>query len=132
MTIPTLPEARPLDAAELTAVIERVPGLRALVHVSRDGLLQAHAGSTAGQDPDGLAAVVCGLHSLGTGGARFLGPQGQWVDYVSVSYTHGGLLVVIAAEDTSLLCGLAGEDAESGAVGEALAELASQLAPASV
>ncbi|MGW4890655.1 roadblock/LC7 domain-containing protein [Kitasatospora sp. NPDC004240] len=117
-------EVPSLSSAELLTTIEQTPGLRALVHVSSDGIPLAHAGDACGHDLDSLAALASSLYALGRSGGEFVGP-GALPQTILIDYPQGPL--VVASAPGSVLAGLGGEATDPGDLGLVLTKLARRL-----
>ena len=117
--------ARELDWL-LDSLLERTPGTRHALVLSRDGLKLCRTNGLTLDQADQLAAIASGIQSLsyatsvefgdGTGGVR-----------QSMTEFHGGLLFIVDAGDGAHLAVIAAEDADPGLVGHNMNELVEQL-----
>lgn len=110
----------------LEKLIEKTPGARHALVLSRDGLKLCRSSSLSVDQADQLAAIASGIQSLshsasaefgdGTGGAR-----------QAMTEFHGGLLCIVEAGEGAHLAVVADEDADVGVIGHNMDELVEQL-----
>jgi len=93
--------------------IERVPSVAHALVVSSDGILLACAAGLPPDRADQLAAVASGLTSLTEGAARIF--EGGTVTQTVVEM-QGGVLIVMAISNGSVLAVLAHRDCDMGLV----------------
>lgn len=116
----------------LDRIVRRLPGARAAVLTSTDGIRTHHAG-IGEDDADRLAAIAVSLFSLGRGIGEVGGHSTDVVRQVIVERTDA-LLFVASAAPRTVVAVLTAPDADSGLVGhemaQAIAAVAKHLATA--
>ncbi|MFW6642035.1 roadblock/LC7 domain-containing protein [Nocardiopsis algeriensis] len=119
-----------MDLAKLTwlleSLLERTPGSRHALVLSRDGLKLCHSSGMSIDSADHLAAIAAGLQSLahsasvefgsGTGGVR-----------QAMAEFYGGLLFIVEAGQGAHLAVVTSDEADPGLVGHNMNELVEQL-----
>jgi predicted regulator of Ras-like GTPase activity (Roadblock/LC7/MglB family) len=105
----------------LNDFVRDTDGVRDAVVVSMDGLLIARSAGLPRDEGDHLAALVCGLVSLARGAARRYDFGGMKILMIEM---RRGYLLVSAITDGGCIGVLAGEGADLGVIGYAMAVLA--------
>jgi predicted regulator of Ras-like GTPase activity (Roadblock/LC7/MglB family) len=110
----------------LENLLERTPGTRHALVLSKDGLKLCNTHGLNADQADQLAAIASGIQSLshaasiefgdGTGGLR-----------QSMTEFHGGLLFIVEAGEGAHLAVVATEEADIGLLGHNMNELVEQL-----
>ncbi|MFB4194599.1 roadblock/LC7 domain-containing protein [Streptomyces carpaticus] len=110
----------------LESLLERTPGTRHALVLSRDGLKLCRSPELSEDQADQLAAIAAGIQSLshaasiefgdGTGGVRQL-----------MTEFYGGILFIVEAGDGAHLAVVATEHADVGLIGHNMNELVEQL-----
>jgi uncharacterized protein len=107
----------------INAFANRVPGVVHAVVVSSDGMVVAVSDSLARFGADQVAAVTAGLFSVASGAARMLDGDELLQTVVEMA---GGIFLVMAMHDGTILAVLAARGADVGAVGYEMAQLVRQ------
>jgi predicted regulator of Ras-like GTPase activity (Roadblock/LC7/MglB family) len=118
------------EAAELTwlldALLERTPGTRHAMVLSRDGLKLCHTSELSEDKADQLAAISAGIQSLAHGASVEFG-EGSFGVRQSMTEFHGGTLFIAEAGQGTHVAVVAAEDADPGLIGHNLLELVEQI-----
>ncbi|MDX3855076.1 roadblock/LC7 domain-containing protein [Streptomyces sp. AK02-01A] len=110
----------------LSGLVQRVPYTRSAVLLSSDGLVRSMHGMDC-DSADHMAALACGLYSLGrSAGLRF--GEGGEVRQVVVEL-DATLLFVSTAGSGTCLAVLAGREADAGVLGYEMAMLVKSVRP---
>ncbi|MDH6223409.1 MULTISPECIES: roadblock/LC7 domain-containing protein [Streptomyces] len=116
--------------AELTwlleGLLERTPGARHALVLSRDGLKLCHSPELTVDQADQLAAISAGIQSLAQGASAEFG-NGDGGVRQSMTEFHGGLLFIVEAGAGAHIAVVAEEEADPGLVGHTMQELIEQL-----
>jgi predicted regulator of Ras-like GTPase activity (Roadblock/LC7/MglB family) len=110
----------------LRRLLERTPGTRHALVLSRDGLKLCGTADLSVDQADQLAAIASGIQSLSHGASIEFG-DGTGGVRQSMTEFHGGLLFVVEAGQGAHLAVIAAEDADAGVVGHNMHELVEQL-----
>ncbi len=117
-------------AAELTwlleGLLERTPGTRHVMVLSRDGLKLCNTPELSEDKADQLAAISAGIQSLAHCASVEFG-EGSFGVRQSMTEFHGGTLFIAEASQGSHLAVVATEDADPGLIGHNLLELVEQI-----
>lgn len=110
----------------LDHLLEKTPGARHALVLSRDGLKLCRTSGLTLDQADQLAAIASGIQALsyatsvefgdGTGGVR-----------QSMTEFHGGLLFIVEAGEGAHLAVLADDTADVGLIGHRMDELVEQI-----
>ncbi|BBA97151.1 hypothetical protein RVR_2767 [Actinacidiphila reveromycinica] len=110
----------------LDSLLDRTPGSRHALVLSRDGLKMSWSTSLNVDQADQLAAIASGIQSLSHGASVEFG-DGTGGVRQSMTEFHGGLLVIVEAGEGAHLAVVAAEDADAGMIGHNTSELVEQL-----
>ncbi|MFJ9346518.1 roadblock/LC7 domain-containing protein [Streptomyces sp. NPDC101237] len=110
----------------LTNLLERTPGTRHALVLSRDGLKLCWTEHMALDQADQLAAICSGIQALAQGASAEFGDGSGGVRH-SMTEFHGGLLFIVEAGEGAHLAVIAQEDADPGVVGHQMTELVEQI-----
>jgi predicted regulator of Ras-like GTPase activity (Roadblock/LC7/MglB family) len=110
----------------LEQLLQRTPGARHAVVLSRDGLKLCWTSGLSVDQADQLAAIASGIASL-SGAASVEFGNGSGAVRHAMTEFDGGLLLIIEAGDGAHLTVLAGDDADAGVIGHNMHELVEQL-----
>ncbi|WP_019546776.1 roadblock/LC7 domain-containing protein [Streptomyces sulphureus] len=110
----------------MKSLLERTPGARHAVVLSRDGLKLCRSPELGVDKADQLAAIASGIQSLSHGASVEFGEGKPGVRQAMAEF-HGGVLFVVEAGDGAHLAVVAEEDADVGLVGHNMNELVEQL-----
>jgi predicted regulator of Ras-like GTPase activity (Roadblock/LC7/MglB family) len=110
----------------LENLLERTPGARHALVLSRDGLKLCRTGALSVDQADQLAAIASGIQSLAHGASAEFG-DGTGGVRQSMTEFHGGLLFIVEAGEGAHLAVIAGEDADAGVIGHNMNELVEQI-----
>ncbi|SEO46195.1 roadblock/LC7 domain-containing protein [Actinacidiphila rubida] len=110
----------------LEGLLERTPGTRHALVLSRDGLKLSHSAALSLDQADQLAAIASGIQSLSHGASVEFG-DGTGGVRQSMTEFHGGLLIIVEAGEGAHLAVVAAQDADAGLVGHNISELVEQL-----
>jgi predicted regulator of Ras-like GTPase activity (Roadblock/LC7/MglB family) len=117
-------------AAELSWLLEgllnRTPGTRHALVLSRDGLKMCRTGALTEDQADQLAAIAAGIQSLSHGASIEFGDGSGGVRQ-SMTEFYGGVLFIVEAGQGSHVAVIADEAADAGLVGHNMLELVEQL-----
>lgn len=120
----------PAEAAGLAwlleGLLERTPGARHALVLSRDGLKLCHTPELSVDQADQLAAISAGIQSLSHGASVEFGDGSGGVRQ-SMTEFYGGILFIAEGGQGSHVAVVAAEDADPGLVGHNMLELVEQL-----
>ncbi|MGW6535266.1 roadblock/LC7 domain-containing protein [Streptomyces sp. NPDC055051] len=110
----------------LEGLLERTPGTRHALVLSRDGLKLCRTSGLSVDQADQLAAIAAGIQSLSHGASVEFGDGTGGVRSAMAEF-YGGILFIVEAGEGAHLALVADEDADAGIVGHNMAELVEQL-----
>jgi predicted regulator of Ras-like GTPase activity (Roadblock/LC7/MglB family) len=110
----------------LENLVERTPGTRHALVLSRDGLKLCHTSGLSADQGDQLAAIASGIQSLAHGASMEFGDGSGGVRQ-SMTEFHGGLLFIVEAGEGAHLAVVASDEADPGIIGHNMSELIEQL-----
>lgn len=110
----------------LEGLLERTPGARHALVLSRDGLKLCRTPELSVDQADQLAAISAGIQSLSHGASVEFGDGTGGVRSAMAEF-YGGVLFIVEAGAGAHLAVVASEDADVGLVGHNMSELVEQL-----
>ncbi|MGW0081575.1 roadblock/LC7 domain-containing protein [Streptomyces sp. NPDC003393] len=110
----------------MEGLLERTPGTRHALVLSRDGLKLCHTRELSEDRADQLAAISAGIQSLSHGASVEFG-DGTGGVRQSMTEFYGGILFIVEAGEGAHVAVVADEDAEPGLIGHNMHELVEQL-----
>jgi predicted regulator of Ras-like GTPase activity (Roadblock/LC7/MglB family) len=110
----------------LENLLERTPGTRHALVLSRDGLKLCRTSGLSVDQADQLSAIASGIQSLAHGASAEFG-DGTGGVRQSMTEFHGGLLFIVEAGEGAHLAVIAAEDADAGVIGHNMNELVEQI-----
>jgi predicted regulator of Ras-like GTPase activity (Roadblock/LC7/MglB family) len=110
----------------LENLLERTPGSRHALVLSKDGLRLCHSSGLSVDQADQLAAIASGIQSLAHGASIEFG-DGTGGVRQSMTEFHGGLLFIIEAGQGAHLAVIADDEADAGVIGHNMNELVEQI-----
>jgi predicted regulator of Ras-like GTPase activity (Roadblock/LC7/MglB family) len=110
----------------LENLLERTPGARHALVLSRDGLKLCRTPELSVDQADQLAAIAAGIQSLSHGASMEFGDGSGGVRSAMAEF-YGGILFIVEAGEGAHLAVVAAEDADAGLVGHNRSELVEQL-----
>lgn len=110
----------------LEGLLERTPGARHALVLSRDGLKLCRTPELSVDQADQLAAIAAGIQSLSHGASIEFGDGTGGVRSAMAEF-YGGILFIVEAGEGAHLALVATEDADAGLVGHNMSELVEQL-----
>ncbi|MEV5981942.1 roadblock/LC7 domain-containing protein [Streptomyces sp. NPDC052114] len=110
----------------LEGLLERTPGARHALVLSRDGLKLCRTPELSVDQADQLAAIAAGIQSLSHGASAEFGDGSGGVRSAMTEF-YGGILFIVEAGEGAHLAVIAAEDADAGMVGHTMSELVEQL-----
>jgi predicted regulator of Ras-like GTPase activity (Roadblock/LC7/MglB family) len=110
----------------LENLLQRTPGARHALVLSRDGLKLCRTPELTVDQADQLAAIAAGIQSLAHGASVEFG-DGRGGVRSAMTEFYGGLMLIVEAGNGAHLAVIADEDAEVGLVGHNMSELVEQL-----
>ncbi|KJE22268.1 hypothetical protein FF36_03337 [Frankia torreyi] len=110
----------------LENLLERTPGTRHALVLSKDGLKLCRSSGLSVDQADQLAAIASGIQSLSHGASVEFGDGSGGVRQ-SMTEFHGGLLFIIEAGQGAHLAVVATDDADAGVIGHNMNELVEQI-----
>ena len=110
----------------LENLLEKTPGTRHALVLSRDGLKLCLSSGLTVDQADQLAAISSGIQSLSHGASIEFG-DGTGGVRQSMTEFHGGILFIVEAGVGAHLAVVAGDDADPGVVGHNMNELVEQI-----
>ncbi|MFD8304320.1 roadblock/LC7 domain-containing protein [Streptomyces sp. NPDC059690] len=112
----------------IEGLLERTPGARHALVLSRDGLRLCRTPELTVDRADQLAAIAAGIQSLAHGASMEFGDGSGGIRSAMTEF-HGGVLYIVEAGDGAHLAVLTEEDTDAGLVGHHMSELVEQLGP---
>jgi predicted regulator of Ras-like GTPase activity (Roadblock/LC7/MglB family) len=125
MTTPATGTDEKLDWL-LESLLQRTPGTRHALVLSRDGLKLCRTPELSVDQADQLAAISAGIQSLSQGASMEFGDGTGGVRQAMTEF-YGGILFIVEAGDGAHLAVVAREDSDVGLVGHNMNELVEQL-----
>ncbi|WP_326678929.1 roadblock/LC7 domain-containing protein [Streptomyces sp. NBC_01237] len=110
----------------LEGLLERTPGTRHALVLSRDGLKLCRTPELSVDQADQLAAISAGIQSLSHGASIEFGDGTGGVRSAMTEF-YGGVLFIVEAGAGAHLAVVAAEDSDVGLVGHNMSELVEQL-----
>jgi len=110
----------------LEGLLERTPGARHALVLSRDGLKLCRTPELSVDQADQLAAISAGIQSLSHGASVEFGNGVGGVRSAMAEF-YGGILFIVEAGAGAHLAVVAAESADVGLVGHNMSELVEQL-----
>ncbi|MGW4599989.1 roadblock/LC7 domain-containing protein [Streptomyces sp. NPDC004457] len=110
----------------LKNLLERTPGTRHALVLSRDGLKLCWTEHMTVDQADQLAAICSGMQALSQGASVEFGDGSGGVRH-SMTAFHGGLLFIVEAGEGAHLAVVAQESADPGVVGHQMTEMVEQI-----
>ncbi|MGW7354421.1 roadblock/LC7 domain-containing protein [Streptomyces sp. Z26] len=110
----------------LENLLEKTPGTRHALVLSRDGLKLCRTPELTEDQADQLAAIAAGIQSLSHGASFEFGDGTGGVRQAMTEF-YGGILFVVEAGEGAHLAVIAHEDSDVGVVGHNMNELVEQL-----
>ncbi|MGW2741131.1 roadblock/LC7 domain-containing protein [Streptomyces sp. NPDC001450] len=110
----------------LEGLLERTPGARHALVLSRDGLKLCRSPELSMDQADQLAAIAAGIQSLSRGASAEFGDGSGGVRSAMTEF-HGGVLYIVEAGAGAHLAVVTTEEADAGVVGHHMTELVEQL-----
>lgn len=110
----------------LENLVERTPGARHALVLSRDGLKLCRTSGLSVDQADQLAAIAAGIQSLSHGASIEFGDGTGGVRSAMAEF-YGGILFIVEAGEGAHVALVADEEADAGLVGHNMAELVEQL-----
>ncbi|MET7288000.1 roadblock/LC7 domain-containing protein [Streptomyces sp. NPDC005573] len=110
----------------LEGLLERTPGARHALVLSRDGLKLCRSPELTVDQADQLAAIAAGIQSLSHGASVEFGDGNAGVRSAMTEF-YGGVLFIVEAGAGAHLALITTEDADPGVVGHHMSELVEQL-----
>ncbi|MEV8453819.1 roadblock/LC7 domain-containing protein [Streptomyces sp. NPDC052095] len=110
----------------LEGLLERTPGTRHALVLSRDGLKLCRTPELSVDQADQLAAISAGIQSLSHGASVEFGDGSGGVRSAMAEF-YGGVLFIVEAGDGAHLAVVASEDSDVGLIGHNMSELVEQL-----
>ncbi|MGW1835927.1 roadblock/LC7 domain-containing protein [Streptomyces sp. BBFR2] len=110
----------------LENLLQKTPGARHALVLSRDGLKLCHSPGLTIDQADQLAAIASGIQSLSHGASVEFGDGTGGIRQAMTEF-HGGILFIVEAGHGAHLALLAVEDADVGLIGFTMNELVEQI-----
>lgn len=110
----------------MEGLLERTPGARHALVLSRDGLKLCRTPELSVDQADQLAAIAAGIQSLTHGASVEFGDGSGGVRSAMAEF-YGGVLFIVEAGEGAHLAVITDEDADAGLVGHNMSELVEQL-----
>jgi predicted regulator of Ras-like GTPase activity (Roadblock/LC7/MglB family) len=110
----------------LENLLEKTPGTRHALVLSRDGLKLCLSSGLSVDQADQLAAIASGIQSLSHGASVEFGDGSGGVRQ-SMTEFHGGILFIVEAGVGAHLAVIAEDEADAGVVGHNMNELIEQI-----
>ncbi|MFJ9416913.1 MULTISPECIES: roadblock/LC7 domain-containing protein [unclassified Streptomyces] len=110
----------------LENLLQKTPGARHALVLSRDGLKLCHSKDLTVDQADQLAAIASGIQSLSHGASVEFGNGTGGVRQAMTEF-HGGVLFIVEAGNGAHLALIAVEDADVGLIGFNMNELVEQI-----
>lgn len=110
----------------MEGLLERTPGARHALVLSRDGLKLCRTPELSADQADQLAAIAAGIQSLSHGASIQFGDGSGGVRSAMTEF-YGGVLFIVEAGEGAHLAVVTDEEADPGLVGHNMSELIEQL-----
>ena len=110
----------------IEGLLERTPGARHALVLSRDGLKLCRTPELTVDQADQLAAIAAGVQALSQGASVEFGDGTGGVRH-SMTEFHGGLLFIVEAGEGAHLAVIATDVADVGVIGHNMNELVEQI-----
>jgi len=110
----------------LENLLEKTPGTRHALVLSRDGLKLCLSSGLTVDQADQLSAIASGIQSLSHGASVEFGDGSGGVRQ-SMTEFHGGILFIVEAGVGAHLAVIADDEADAGVVGHNMNELIEQI-----
>jgi predicted regulator of Ras-like GTPase activity (Roadblock/LC7/MglB family) len=110
----------------LENLLEKTPGARHALVLSRDGLKLCLSSGLSVDQADQLSAIASGIQSLSHGASIEFGDGSGGVRQ-SMTEFHGGILFIVEAGVGAHLAVIAEGDADAGVIGHNMSELVEQI-----
>ncbi|MFD5102148.1 roadblock/LC7 domain-containing protein [Streptomyces albidochromogenes] len=110
----------------LDNLVERTPGTRHALVLSRDGLKLCRSSHLTLDQADQLAAISSGMQSLAHGASVEFGDGTGGVNHLMAEF-RGGLLLIVEAGEGAHLAVVAADSADPGVVGHNMSEMVEQI-----
>jgi predicted regulator of Ras-like GTPase activity (Roadblock/LC7/MglB family) len=110
----------------LENLLEKTPGARHALVLSRDGLKLCLTSGLSVDQADQLAAIASGIQSLAHGASIEFGDGSGGVRQ-SMTEFHGGILFIVEAGEGAHLAVVAHDEADVGIIGHNMNELVEQI-----
>lgn len=110
----------------LEQLLDRTPGARHALVLSRDGLKLCLSPGLSADRGDQLAAIASGIQSLAHGASVEFGDGSGGVRQ-SMTEFHGGVLFIVEAGEGAHLAVIGEEDADAAVIGRSMGELIEQI-----
>jgi predicted regulator of Ras-like GTPase activity (Roadblock/LC7/MglB family) len=110
----------------LENLLEKTPGTRHALVLSRDGLKLCLSSGLSVDQADQLSAIASGIQSLSHGASMEFGDGSGGVRQ-SMTEFHGGILFIVEAGVGAHLAVIADDEADAGVVGHNMNELIEQI-----
>ncbi|WP_326581941.1 roadblock/LC7 domain-containing protein [Streptomyces sp. NBC_00487] len=110
----------------MEGLLERTPGARHALVLSRDGLRLCRTPELSVDRADQLSAIAAGIQSLSHGASVEFGDGSGGVRSAMAEF-YGGVLFIVEAGEGAHLAVVTDEDADAGLVGHNMSELVEQL-----
>jgi predicted regulator of Ras-like GTPase activity (Roadblock/LC7/MglB family) len=110
----------------MEGLLERTPGARHALVLSRDGLRLCRTPELSVDRADQLSAIAAGIQSLSQGASLEFGDGSGGVRSAMTEF-HGGVLFIVEAGEGAHLAVVTDEEADAGLVGHNMSELVEQL-----
>ncbi|MFF9350942.1 roadblock/LC7 domain-containing protein [Streptomyces sp. NPDC014734] len=110
----------------LEGLLERTPGTRHALVLSRDGLKLCRTPELSVDQADQLAAISAGIQSLSHGASIEFGDGSGGVRSAMAEF-YGGVLFIVEAGAGAHLAVVASDEADVGLIGHNMSELVEQL-----
>lgn len=110
----------------LERLIEKTPGARHALVLSRDGLTLCRTAGLSVEQTDQLAAIASGIQSLSRGASAEFGDGTGGARQATTEF-HGGLLCIVEAGEGAHVALVASDDADVGVIGHRMAHLVERI-----
>lgn len=110
----------------IEGLLERTPGARHALVLSRDGLKLCRTRNSRSTRPTSSPRSPAGIQSLSHGASMEFGDGSGGVRTAMAEF-YGGVLFIVEAGDGAHLAVVTAEDADAGLVGHNMSELVEQL-----
>src|SRR4051794_41355016 len=110
----------------LENLLEKTPGARHALVLSRDGLKLCLTSGLSVDQADQLAAIASGIQSLSYGASVEFG-DGTGGVRQSMTEFHGGILFIVEAGEGAHLAVVSADEADVGMIGHNMNELVEQI-----